>query len=170
MNRWNDSLHGGANSGTLKVISPILSGCDQKWAWSFIRRDSKVWCILKMSIGIELIFYMLTVMQWFLVRPTSYSISLTFKCQSIAGVLVRHLAVAEMILWNRVCLSLRPAICLVVLLELDYYISPNFGMLLDTFTKLCMTEPELLVKTLLAKWVKNRPKVGSFEFKEKFDH
>ena len=106
--------------------------------------------------------------QWYLVRPTSYSISLTFKCQSIAGVLVRHLAVAEMILWNRVCLSLRPAICLVVLLELDYYISPNFGMVLDTFTKLCVTEPELLVKTLLAKWMKNRPKVGSFEFKEKF--
>ena len=101
MNRWNDSLHGGLNSGTLKVISPILSGCDQKWAWSFISRDSKVWYILKVSIGIELIFYMLTVIQWYLVRPTSYSISLTFKCQSIAGVLVRHLAVAEMILWNR---------------------------------------------------------------------
>ena len=40
-----------------------------------------------------------------MVRPTTYSVSLTFKCQSTAIVLVRPQAVAGRILWNRVCPS-----------------------------------------------------------------
>ena len=46
-----------------------------------------------------------------MVRPTSYSISLTSKCQSAAVVLVGHLAVAGRIPWNRVCLPFHPAVC-----------------------------------------------------------
>ena len=43
---------------------------------------------------------MLTVIQQFLVRPTLYSISLTFKCQSTAVVLVGLLVVAGRVLGN----------------------------------------------------------------------
>ena len=62
-------------------------------------------------------------MQWFLVRPTSYFIPLTFKCQSTAVVLVIPTTVAERVLWNRVSLSFHCAICLGVFLELDHEIS-----------------------------------------------
>ena len=42
----------------------------------------------RMSLWFELIFCMLTVMQYFFARPTSFFVFLTFKCQSIAVVLV----------------------------------------------------------------------------------
>ena len=69
-------LEAGANLGKLKVVSVIFG-----WFWSFSSWDSKIWW---MSVWIELILCMLTVMQQFLVKPVSYSISLTYKCQSIA--------------------------------------------------------------------------------------
>ena len=46
-----------------------------------------------------------TVINNFWLRPTLYSIYLTFKCQFIAVLLIKSLAVAERILWNRVCPS-----------------------------------------------------------------
>ena len=46
-----------------------------------------------------------------MVRLTMSSISLTFKCQSSAVVLVGPLAVARRVLWNRVCLTFHPAVC-----------------------------------------------------------
>ena len=55
---------------------------------------------------------MLTVMQRFFIRPTLYCISLTFKCQSTAVVLVGLLAVAGMVLGNSVCPSFCPAVFL----------------------------------------------------------
>ena len=55
---------------------------------------------------------MLTVMQRFFIRPTLYCISLTFKCQSTAVVLVGLLAVAGMVLGNNVCPSFCPAVFL----------------------------------------------------------
>ena len=48
------------------------------WPWPFSSRDPKTCYILWMNIWIELIFGMLIVMQQFLVRLISYS--LTFKC------------------------------------------------------------------------------------------
>ena len=77
-----------------------------------------------------------------MVRPTPYSLSFTFKCQSTAVVLVRPLVVAGRILWSRVCTSFHPPICLGVFLELDHEILLNSGMVLETLMKLCMTEPE----------------------------
>ena len=47
-------------------------------------------------------------------------------------------------------------------------------MVLETLTKLCVTEPEFLEKQFLPpkleKWSKNKQKVGFFEFKENFGH
>ena len=51
--------------------------------------DPKICC--RMKIWIELIFCMLTVLQYHFVRQTLYSIPLTFKCQSAAVVLDRAL-------------------------------------------------------------------------------
>ena len=47
-----------------------------------------------------------------MVRPTLYSISLTFKCKSTAVVLAGSLVVDEMVPWSRVCLSFPYAVCL----------------------------------------------------------
>ena len=70
---------------------------------------------------IKLIFCMLADFDAIiLVRSTSYSISLTFNCQSTSVVLVRPLAVAGRTLWNRVCPSFPLDICLCVFLELDH--------------------------------------------------
>ena len=72
----------------------------------------------------------------FWLRPTLYSISLTLKCQFTA---VRPPAVAGRILWNSVCPSLPPDICVGVFLKFDHYSSLNFGMVPETFKKLCIT-------------------------------
>ena len=110
-------LHDGTNSGKLKVIQWFWGGCGQRWAWPFSSWDPKIcW----MSLWIELIFCVLTVMQSFLAWRTSYSMSLIFKCQFTAVVLVKPLTVAGRILWNRVCPSFPPDICLGVFLELDH--------------------------------------------------
>ena len=66
-----DFLHAGGNSGKLKVISVILGGHGENRRGDLSTLDPKI-----------------------LVRPTSYSISLTFKCHSTAIVLVRPLALA----------------------------------------------------------------------------
>ena len=47
--------------------------------------------------------------------------------------------VARNVLWNKVCLSIRPAICEDVFLELVHFVSLNFGIVLETLIKLCMT-------------------------------
>ena len=47
----------------LKVISMILGGRGQKWVWPFSSRDHKICFTLRMSLWIELVFLMLTVMQ-----------------------------------------------------------------------------------------------------------
>ena len=52
-----------------------------------------------------------------MVRPASYFISLTFKCQSVVVVFVGSLAVAGRVLWTRVYPSFCPASCRGVFLE-----------------------------------------------------
>ena len=59
---WTDFLHADANSGK-QVISMILGWCDQKWVLPFSLWDPKICFILRMILWIELIFYMLTVIQ-----------------------------------------------------------------------------------------------------------
>ena len=68
-----------------KLIQSFLSGPCQKWQWLFSSWDPKTCCIL-MNIWIELISLMLIVMQYFLVRLISYS--LTFKCWGSTAVLL----------------------------------------------------------------------------------
>ena len=58
-------------------LNDFFGGCGQKWSWSFSSRDRKTCCILRINLWIELFFWMLIVMQWFLVRLISYF--LTFK-------------------------------------------------------------------------------------------
>ena len=89
----------------------------QKWAWSFDSLDPEICWI---SLKIELIFCMMIVIRYFFIRPTSHFLFLTFKCKSTAVVLVSPLAVAWRILWNRVCPSFPPDICLSVFLEFDH--------------------------------------------------
>ena len=76
------------------------------------------------------------------------------------------------ILWNRFCLSFRPAICPGVFLLMDHYIFMNFSMVLEAIMTLRVTESDFLEKNLLpqklVKWVKNRPKIQFSEFKEIF--
>ena len=100
-----------------KLFQWFLGEPGQKWAWSVSSWDPKICWI---SLWIELIFCILTVMQLFLVRPTIYSMYLTFKWQFIAVLLARPLVVAGRIPWNRVCSSLPLDICLSVFLELDH--------------------------------------------------
>ena len=68
-----------------KLIQSFLSVLCQRWQWLFSSWDPKT-CILKMNLWIELIILMLIVMQQFLVRLISYS--LTFKCWGSTGVVV----------------------------------------------------------------------------------
>ena len=136
---WSDFLHAGLNSGKLKVILLISEWVWSKWACRL--KVTNVCCILRMRVWTELIFCMLIVMQYFYVRPTLYSISLTFKCQCTPVLLLRPLVVARRVLWNRVCppsvllsfqvsslpfLSFSPCYLLVVLLELGQLISLDY--------------------------------------------
>ena len=71
---------------------------------------------------------------------------------------------------KRVC----PYFCLGIFLELYHQFFLNFGMVLETHMKLCMTELDFSgVKNLplkLGKWTKNGLKTGLFDFVEKFSH
>ena len=85
----------------------FLDGPGQNWVQSFSSWDPKIsW----RNLWIKQTFFMLTVMQQLFVRPTLYSIFLTFKCQFIAVLFARSLAVARRIPWNRICPSLLPDI------------------------------------------------------------
>ena len=70
--------------------------------------------------------------------------------------------------------SVRPSVCPGVFLELYHWFFLNFGMMLETHMKFCVTEPDFLEKIFLpktlGKWVKNGPKTGFFEYIEKFCH
>ena len=104
-------------------------------------------------------------------RPALYSISLTFKWQFTAVLLVRPMAVAGRILWNRVCPSFPPDVCVGVFLKLDHYISLNFGMVPEILKKLCITtrfHRKTFFVPKIGKMGQKLPKLGFFEFKEKF--
>ena len=61
-------------------VSGWVVSYGQKWAWCFSLWDSKICYILRMNLWIGLIFSMLIVIRWFLVRLIFYSASLTFNC------------------------------------------------------------------------------------------
>ena len=69
---------------------------------------------------------------------------LYYLSQTITGPLV----LAVRVLQNRVCMSFHPFIsplnCPAAFLELDHYFFVNFGMVLETHVKLCMTESKIL--------------------------
>ena len=64
-------------------------------------------------------------------------------------------ALAGRVLLNRVCPSFHPSVCLGVFLELSHLFFLNFGMMLETRMKLCVTKK-------LGKWTKNGPKTWFF--------
>ena len=68
------------------LIRWYLGLLGQKWPLSFSSWDPIISCILRMNLWIELIFWMLIVMQWFLVTLLSYS--LTFKNQRFTAILL----------------------------------------------------------------------------------
>ena len=86
----------------------------------------------------ELIFCML------LTRPTSYSISLSFKYDSIAVVLIGPLELSE---WFYEIGFVCPSVLLPV------QISLNFAMVLEVLIKLCVTAGFFLLQKL-GKWAK----------------
>ena len=47
------------------LIQKLMGGPCQKWPWSFSSWDTKIGSILRMNLWIELIFWMLIMMQWF---------------------------------------------------------------------------------------------------------
>ena len=59
----------------------------------------------KSELYFELIFCMLFLMQQFLVRPVSLSVSSTFKCHSTGVILVGSSAISRRVFWNSVCPS-----------------------------------------------------------------
>ena len=140
---WNDFVHVGANSGKQKVHSVIF-----RWVWPFSSWGSKS------LVFSEWVFEL----SWFFAWQMWYNgfcldqhrtLYLWLKCYSTAVLLVGPLAAARRVLWNRVCPSFHPAIFLDVFLELDDLISLNFGMVLDTLIKLCVTDLDILEKLFL---------------------
>ena len=105
-----------------------------------------------------------------MIKPGSYSISLTSKWQSSAVVLVRPLAVARSVPWQG--LSIFPP-C--------YLLGCFLGIGSLGFSEFwhCTRKPYQVVRARFfgktffcpqkrGKWAKNRPKVGFFGFKEIF--
>ena len=56
-------FNAGANSGKLQVASIMLGGHGQKWEWPFSSLHCKICFNVRMSLWIEQIFCMMTVMQ-----------------------------------------------------------------------------------------------------------
>ena len=79
-----------------------------------------------------------------------------------------------MFVFLSVRLSVFPSLFLDVLLELDHQFFLNFGILLETHFKLCVTELDFFKNIFLPKkgekYTQNGPAIGSFEFIEKFGH
>ena len=101
-------------------------------------------------------------------KPTSYSISLTFECQSAAAVLVRPPAVAGRVPWMG--LSIFPS-CWVLCCFLGIG-SLGFSEFRHGTRKLYqVVDSRLFGKTFFApKISRSGPKVKCFEFKEKSGH
>ena len=127
----------------------------------------KIFCILRMGLWIELIFCKLTVMQLFLVRPTSYSTSLTFKCHSAAVVLAVSRAVAGRIQWNRICSSFCPTTFPIVFYELDH----SFLWILSWCqgpSSSCVRQIWVFLEKTFCPKIGELTKNRVFEFKQKF--
>ena len=62
--------------------------------------------------------------------------------------------------------------CFLGIVSLFFFL--NFGMVLESHVKLCMTEPDFLgnffLLPKLGKWAQNEPKTGFFQFIGKFGH
>ena len=75
-------------------------------------------------------------------------------------------AVAGTVLWNRVCPSIHPCfcpsfhLCPSVFLELYHLLFLNFGLVLETHMKLCVTGPDFPEKCFCSENWENGPKMG----------
>ena len=58
------------------------------------------------------------------------------------------------------CLPVRPSVCPGVFLELSYQFFLNFGMVLETYMKLCVTEPDFPGNFFCPQNWENGPKMG----------
>ena len=97
----------------------FLGGGCQKWAWAFNLWDPNIWCILRMSLQIKLIFLNADC-DVIMVDQLCTHYFWLFKCQSIAVVLVGFLAVAGNILQNRICPSFALSGCFLGMKLLDF--------------------------------------------------
>ena len=104
----------------LRLIKTFLGEHSQKWVWPVWSWDSKIDCISRMNKWNELIFACWCKFSkaksyfndlW-LTWPTWCSVSMSFKCQSIAVALIGPSLVAGRVLWNRFCCSFHPVVCL----------------------------------------------------------
>ena len=148
---WTDFLHGGANSGM------NFGWARSKMGRLFSSWDHNICCILRMSLWIELIFwYWLWCNNFWLEQHHTLYI-FDFHCQSTAVLLAGHLAVAGRVLWNRACPSFCLVVCPGVFLELDHWVSLNFGMVLETLLS-CAWQSQIFWKNFFcSKYWENGP-------------
>ena len=77
-----------------KLIQKLMGGPCQKWPWPFSSWDTKISGILRMNLWIELIFWMLIMMQWFLVRLIFYFLTFKMPCSTAVVLLFFNIATA----------------------------------------------------------------------------
>ena len=135
---WTEFLHAGANSGNSKVISIFFGWARSKMgvffffligirmAIYFIRSWNLLYLKSEFTGGV--VFYMLTVMHYVLVRATLYFVPLTFKCHSTAVVLVRPLVLSGRVIISCVFSS----ILLPFLSVQTCFLELDFDMMLET--------------------------------------
>ena len=119
-----------------------------------------------MSLWIELVFCMLTVMQKFLVKPTSHCISLTFKCSVYSRCTRWTLCSRQkgpMKQGLSFLLSCCPSSCFIGTESSDFSEFWNGAQKsLPLYTLMCMTEPDFFGKTFFTL------KIGEMDQKQGF--
>ena len=77
-------------SGKLKLIQWFLGSRVQKWSWPFTSLDPKICHVLRINLWIKLIFWMQIVVQSFLARLISYSLTFKYGGSTAVVLLVRY--------------------------------------------------------------------------------
>ena len=136
-----------------KLLQWFLGRCYQKWAWLSSLWDCKICYVLRMSLCIEQIFCMLTVIKNFLVRSTSFS-ALIFPS------IIAHPSVFPFSRLSRHFLGIASLV-----------FSKLWHGARNSYEVVC-GRTEFSWKTFfpqkLRKWTKKGPKTRFFEFIEKF--
>ena len=170
---WNDFLHTGARSGKLKVVLVIFGWAWLKWAWQISSWDPNICCILRMSLWIEQIFCMLTVIQFFWLdcHWTLYLWLLSF--------ILLQLYLLDLQQYPQESYqieSLRPSVllfvgCFLGIKSLGFSaVWHGVRNLYQVVRGIVRIFGKTFLPLKLGKCTKNRLKMGFCEFKEKFDY